>query len=94
MPGKSRSKKGKYSRPTQKIRGQAIPAGIVAQPAASQTHEAVSSPGRPVTSVKVSTPPLKPAATQYRYVVAELRTIAILAGLMLVILFVVALVLT
>ncbi|MBI4188094.1 MAG: hypothetical protein HY529_02695 [Chloroflexi bacterium] len=94
MPGKSHSKKKKYSRPIKRFEGQESQAGIVAQAAAGQVHEPVSSIIKPVTPAKVTASALKSTAAQYGYVVAELRTIAILAALMVVVLFVLSLILT
>ncbi len=95
MPGKSRSRKGKYSAQGKKKKGRTgRPTMLAQQPATAQTHESVSSPKVPVAPVSVPTPMVKPAAISYPYVAAELRTIGILAGIMLIVLVVLALVLS
>jgi len=91
MPGKSRRKRGKYSSPSKKKKSRVgRPAAVAQQPAVAQTHQSVSSPS-------VSAPPApvtKPAAVHYPYIATELRTIGILAGIMLIVLTVLALVLS
>ncbi len=79
----SKKRKGGLSRPT-------MPAQ---QPAVAQIREPVSRPIVPVPSARVPTSVAKPAIAQYSNVATELRTIGILAGIMLIILIVLALVL-
>ena len=67
---------------------------LAQQPTVAQTHEPVSSPEVPVSPASLPTPMAKPAAISYPYVVAELRTTAILAGVMLIVLVVLAFVLS
>ena len=93
MPGKSRRKR-KYSIQSKKRKGGlSRPTVLAQQPAVTQTREPVASPDVSVPSAKVPTPMAKPAAVQYPYIATELRTIGILAGIMLIILAVLAVVL-
>ena len=95
MPGKSRRRRGKHSFQSKKKKGRPYRPAIVAQqPAVAQTHEPVSSPSVPLPSASVPSPVVKPAAIWYPYIATELRTIGILAGIMLIVLVVLALVLS
>jgi len=95
MPGKSRRGRGKYSIQSRKKKGRPRrPAMLAQQPAAVLTSEPVSSPKVSVPSASVPTPMAKPSLVWYPYIATELRTIAILAGIMLTILVVLALVLS
>ncbi len=95
MPGKSRRKRKKYSIQSKRNKGRpSRPSVLGLQPAVAQTREPVSSPIVSVPSASVPTPVAKPAATRYPYIATELRTIGILAGIMLVILIVLAKVLS
>ena len=95
MPGKSRSRKGNYSVQSKKKKGRSSRPPILAQqPAVAQVREPVSSPNVSVPSATVPTPIAKPAAVHHPYITAELRTIGILAGMMLIVLTVLALVLS
>ena len=95
MPGKSRSKRGKYSLQGKKEKGRTgSPTRLAQQPAVAQTHEPVSSPNVPIASARVPTPMTKPATISYPHIAAELRTIGLLAGIILIVLVVLALVLS
>ncbi len=95
MPGKSRRRRGKSSFQAKKGKGGPNrPAMLAQQPATAQTHELVSSPNVSVPLARVPTPMAKPAAVRYPYITTELRTIGILAGIMLIALVVLALVLS
>jgi len=95
MSGKSRPRKGKYSIQGKKKKGRTDRSSLsVQQPAVAQTHEPVSSPEVPVAPISVPTRMAKPAAISHPYITAELRTIGILAGIMLIVLVVLALVLS
>jgi len=95
MPGKSRRRRGKYSPQSKKRKGRPNrPSVFAQQPAVAQTHEPVSSPDAPVPSASVPTPMVKPAAVRYPHIATELWTIGILAGVMLIVLVVLALVLS
>ncbi len=95
MPDTSRRGKGKYSPQSKKGKGKlSRPAMLAQQPAVAQTRESVSSPDVSVPSARVPTPVVKPAAGRYPYIATELRTIGILAIIMLIVLTVLALVLS
>lgn len=95
MTGKSRRQRGKNSAQSKKRKGGPSRTVVSSpQPAIAREHEPAASPNVPVTSVNVPTPIAKPAAVRYPYVATELRTIGILAGIMLIILIVLALVLS
>ena len=94
MPGKSRHRKGKHLPQSKKGKSrQRFSAPVAQQQAVAQTYEPVSRPGVPAPSVSVLTPVAKLAAARYPYIATELRTIGILAGIMLIILTILALVL-
>ncbi len=94
MPSKPRHGKGNHATQTKKGPGrQRRPAVVGPPPAAAQTGGPVSQPGEAAPAVSVPAPTLKPASVQHPHIVTELRTIAILAGVVLAILAVLALVL-
>jgi len=95
MPGKSRHRKGKHL-PQRKKRksGRRFLATVAQQPAVAQTREPVPRPVVSAPSVSVPTPMAKLAAVRYPHVATELRTIGILAGIILIILAILALVLS
>ena len=94
MPGKARRRKGKYSPLSKKRRGGPNRATIpVQQPAVVPADEPISSPQISVPLARVPTPMVKPADIRYPHIATELRTISIMAGVVLVILVVLALVL-
>ena len=87
MTGKSRYGKGKRSTQGKKKRGrQHFPAAVTQQPTATQTPEPATRPTVSSPSASMPTRTAKPAAVHYPYIAAELRTISILAGTMLIIL--------
>ncbi|MFC1864945.1 hypothetical protein ACFLYG_03875 [Chloroflexota bacterium] len=93
MPGKSQRRKKKYS--IQSKKGSSSPSRpnmLTQQQAVVPTHEPVSSPNASIPSASVPTPMAKPTSVQYPYIASELRNIGILAGIMLIILIVLALV--
>ena len=95
MSGKSRRKRGKYSVQSKKKKDRLSRPTIPAQqPAVAPVHEPVFPPNVSVPSATVPTTLAKPAAVQHHYIVGELWTIGILAGMMLIILAVLALVLS
>ncbi len=95
MPSKSRRGRGKYSPQSKKRKDRpSRPAMPVQQSAVAQTRESVSSPDVSVPLARVLTPMAKPAAGRYPHIATELRTIGILAGIMLIVLVVLALVLS
>ena len=93
MLGKSRHRKGKYSPQSRKRKSRRhFSATVVQQQAAAQTYEPVSHPNVPAPSASVPAPMTKLAAVRYPHIATELRTIGILAGIILIILAVLALV--
>ncbi len=95
MPGKSRHRRGKYSIQSKKGKGRlSRPAVAVQRQTIAQAHESVPLSNVSASSAGVPTPKAKPAAVWYPYIATELRTIGILAGIMLIILAVLALVLS
>ncbi len=91
MPGKSRrwhppqSKRGKGRR--------SHSVTVTHQQAVAQSYKPAPRPEVPAPSVSVPTPMPTQTAVHYPYIVTELRTIGILAGVMLAILVILALVL-
>ena len=94
MPGKSRHRRGKLSFQSKKKERTSQPAILAQQPVAVQTQEPVPRPKLTVPAVSVPTTGTKPAAVRYPYITAELWTIGILSGIMLIVLIVLALVLS
>ncbi len=90
MPGKSRRGRGKYSARSKKGRGTL--ARVAQQRAAAETYEPPA-PAAPAPPPSVPTPVATPTGARYSYVASELRRIGIVAGIMLAILVVLALVL-
>lgn len=94
MPRKSRRRRGKRSSQIKKAKTRQSPPTIVAQESeVAQTFEPVSLPEQVAPSVGESTS-VPVSAARYPFIFAELRRIGILAGMMLVILVVLALVLS
>ena len=94
MPGKSRHRRGKPSLQSKKKERASQPAILAQQPTAVQAQGSVSHPEIPTPQAGVPTTGTKPAAVRFPYITTELRTIGILAGIMLIILVVLALVLS
>ena len=93
MSGKIRRKRGKHSaQGKRKIDRSSHPTMLPRQPAVAKINEPVSSVKMPHPSAGVPAPMAKPQAVQYPYISTELRTIGILAVIMLAILIVLALV--
>jgi len=93
MPGKSQHSRKKHSFQSKKKKGRRSPPDVVAQRQADiQIDKPVAPPKMAAPSVSTPTP--RPVSTPARhpYVLTELRKIGILAGIMLVILVVLALV--
>jgi len=94
MPGKSWQSRRKHSTRSKRKKGRRSPAATVAQQKAiAPAHEAVAPPRVAAPSASVHTSKVTPTTVRYPYIVSELRRIGILAGIMLVILVVLALVL-
>ena len=102
MSGKSRHVKGKHlSRSKRGKIGQRLglerrqsPAIAPHQQSIDQTSKPLPRPRVSAPSASASTPMVKPSAAVYPYITTELRRIGILAGIMLAILVVLALVLS
>ena len=94
MPGKSQRSRRKHSFQGKKKKGRRSPPGVVAQqPAGIQIDKPVALP--PVALPRVAVPAVStPTPLRYPYILTELRRTGILAGIMLVILVVLALVLS
>ena len=95
MPGKSQRGRRKYSIQGKKKKGGlSRPTVLTQQPALVQTAEPVSGPNKSASSASMPIPTPKVAVVQYPHVATELRTIGILAGVILAILAILALVLS
>ena len=95
MPNKSRHSRGKHLPQIKKGKSrQRFSAPVVQHQAVTQTRESVSRLGVSAPSASVPTPVAKLAAARYPHIATELRTIGILAGIMLIILVILALVLS
>ena len=94
MPGKSGQRRGKYSSRGKKRKGKWGSSAVVAQqPAVAPAHEPAALPEVTAPVASEPTPVAKPALARYPYIITELRRIGILAGIMVVVLVVLALVL-
>ena len=93
MPGKPRRGQGKHSaRSKKRKKGQHFSALRAEQQRPTQRYEPVSE--APTPSAKVSIPRSSLTPVQYPHITAELRRIAILAGIMLAVLVVLSLVIS
>ena len=90
MPGKPRHRRDKRLPQSKRRTGLGQSATVAWPPVPAQTQEPIARPKEAVTSANVSVPTAKPSATPYPHITRELRTIALLAGSMLLILIVVA----
>lgn len=94
MPGKSRHGKGKHHHLSRKSRARQRHDAMAFQPpVAVDTPQPAATISTPPLA-KAPTPPAVPRMTQYPYITTELQRIGILAGIILVILIVLALVLS
>ena len=95
MSGKSRVSKQKHITRSKRRKGKQTSSQPVAQQrAVTPTQEAVAPTEAAIHPVKVSAPKSALTAVPYPYIVGELRSIGILAGIVLVILVVLARVLS
>ena len=97
MPGKSRHGKKKHSfRDKTKKSRQYNSVATSQQPVVAQTVEpaAPTKPSAPPVSVPTPTAKTKTITARYPYIIAELRRFGILAGIMVVVLIVLALVMS
>lgn len=93
MPSKSQHGRKKRSFQGKKKKGRRSPPGVVTQrQVATQTDKPVVSPKVVTPSASTPTPMPVLTAVRYPYILTELRRIGIIAGIMLVILVVLALV--
>ncbi len=92
MPGKSRRRRGKYIAKSKRRKGRlSHPTATVQQQAVAQAREPVPlSKASPSPTSVPAAPVAKTVAIRYQNVATELRTIGILAGILLVILIVLA----
>ncbi len=87
MSGKSRRKRGKQN-PSRKTRGQESPRAAARVPATTPTKVTTQPQvGSPPATVPTS-PVVKSQAVRFPYITTELRTIGILAGIMLIVLII------
>lgn len=94
MAGKSRRQRRKQGIQGQKRKDRPSGAGLSAQPSVmASAGEVIHHPKVAVPAVSAPVATAKPAAILYPYIAKELLTIGILAGIMVVILIVLALVL-
>ena len=94
MSGKSHHGKGKHSSQSRKSKAKQRSAAMAVQQVVARAPEATVAPATtPAPPVSAPAPPLKTGAIRYPYITAELRRIGILAGVMVVILVVLAFVL-
>ena len=89
MPGKSRRRRGKYLAKSKRRKGR-LSHPTVEQQAVTQGREPVPLSKASPSPTSVPATVAKPVAIRYQNVATELRTIGILAGILLVILIVLA----
>jgi hypothetical protein len=95
MPGKARRRKVKYSAPKKRKKERTShPTVLYEQSRVTETRKPVSSPSISASVASAPEPMPKPALIQHPYISSELRTIGILAGIMLVILIILAVVMS
>ncbi len=95
MPGKPHPYKGKHTAHSKKSKARQRYAAMSTQPqVAAQSTKPVASTSIPSPSPTARTTPVKTGTTKYPYITTELRRIGILAGIILAILIVLALVLS
>lgn len=95
MPGKSRRRKVKYSAPKKRKKEKTShPTVLYKQPVVTETQEQVSSPIVSPSVASAPAPMPKPVPVEHPYISKELRTIGILAGIMLIILIILAVVMS
>jgi len=92
MPGKSQHGRRKLPRSKRRKGRHGVSAISAQQRVVAQTYKPAPRPEASAPSTSVPTTMATPAATRYPYIAAELRRIGILAGVMLVILVILALV--
>jgi hypothetical protein len=93
MPGKSRHGKGRHPHHSKKSKAKLHSAMALTQPGVADTSQPAAAASTPPSS-DVSASPTKFRTPQYPYITAELRRIGILAGIIIVILIILAQVLS
>jgi len=94
MTGKPRHGKGKHPSQSKKRRERQRHVAVVQQPVAAQAPRHAAPADMPAPPASAPTPSRVPSAAQHPYIIAELKRIGILSGVMVVILIVLALVLS
>jgi hypothetical protein len=87
MAGKSKRKRRRQS-PSRRGRGQQRQLATGRMPAAPLHSEATAQPEAMAPPMTATGPSVKPGTIQFPYIATELRTIGILAGIMLVVLII------
>ena len=94
MPGKPKHGKGKYSFQSKKKKAKPGPASRIAQqPVTIQTEESAPQPSAPTPSIHTPPAMVIPTAARYPFIAIELRTIGVVAGIMLAVLILLAVIL-
>ena len=93
MPGKSRQRKGKYSAKARKYNTPSQPTQPAQVTSQAQEHVPASAPAAPVRARRTAVMP-ESFVVENPYVVGELRSIGILAVLVIVILIVLAVIIS
>jgi predicted flap endonuclease-1-like 5' DNA nuclease len=92
MPGKSRHGKGKHHHQSKKSKAIRRQGTTAAAPASTETPAtapvAAAPPAKVQPSTKAAGTPAKPAAIEYPYALDELKRIGILAGIAVIVLFI------
>jgi hypothetical protein len=87
MSGKSKRKRGKQHS-SRKMRGQESPRAVARVPAAPPTRDTTQPQVDSPPATVPTSPIVSPQAIRFPYITAELRTIGILAGIMLIVLII------
>jgi hypothetical protein len=87
MSGKSKRKRGKQHS-SRKMRGQESPRAVARVPATPPTRYATQPQVDTPPATVPTSPVVNPQAVRFPYITAELRTIGILAGIMLIVLII------
>ena len=94
MPGKPKHGGKKYSPQSKKKKVKSVPPGRVAQqPVTIQTEESAPQYSAPTPSIHTPPAMVIPTAARYPFIAIELRTIGVVAGIMLAVLILLAVIL-
>jgi hypothetical protein len=92
MPGKSRHSKGKHHHQSKKSKAIRRQGTAAATPTATSTPAtapvAAAPPAKAPTSPKAAGAPSKTTVIEYPYIIGELKRIGILAGIAIIVLFI------